>query len=103
LQNLTLLAATLFASYLYARYVIRAEEQVLHDAFGATFDEYVRKTPLIIPNFSNYHAQPTVEVNLWSLKKEMHRMFRVSLFPVLAFAINHLRTSPSWPHWFTMP
>jgi protein-S-isoprenylcysteine O-methyltransferase Ste14 len=103
LESLSLLAATVIASYLYARFVIKAEEQVLRDAFGKTFDDYVAKTPLIIPNFSNYHARPTVEVNLWSLRKEMRRMLRASLLPVLAGVLIHLRNAPWWPHWFTMP
>jgi len=103
LESLSLLAAAIIASYLYARYVIRAEEKVLHDTFGKTFDDYVEKTPLIIPKFSNFHARPTMEINLWSMKKEAYRMFRASLLPVLAGVLIHLRTAPWWPHWFTMP
>lgn len=103
LQSLSLLAAVLIASMLYLRYVIKAEEQFLHDVFGSTFDEYVRKTPIVIPDFSNYHARPTVEVNLWALKKEVYRMWLASLLPVFAGVLVHLRTAPWWPHWFVMP
>jgi protein-S-isoprenylcysteine O-methyltransferase Ste14 len=103
LESLSLLAATVIASYLYARFVIKAEERVLRDAFGKTFDDYVKKTPLIIPHFSNYHARPIVEVHLWALKKEARRMVRASLVPVLAGALLYLRAAPWWPHLFIMP
>lgn len=103
LQSLSLLVVVVIASVLYLRYVIKAEERLLHDMFGDTFDEYVRKTPMVIPDFSNYHARPTVEVNIWSLKKELPRMWLAALLPVFAGVLVHLRTAPWWPHWFIMP
>lgn len=42
--------------FIYMERIILAEEKFLHDKFGAPYDEWRARTPVIIPNFSLWRA-----------------------------------------------
>lgn len=42
--------------FIYMERIILAEEKFLHEKFGATYDEWRARTPVIIPRFKLWHA-----------------------------------------------
>lgn len=103
LKSVSLVALTLLASIAYVRWVVAAEEQVLEGIFGDSYRDYKRRVPRMIPRFSLYQAEPTVEVRLRALRTEVKRLLAAAMMPFLVFCLLQFRGAPWWPHWFTLP
>jgi protein-S-isoprenylcysteine O-methyltransferase Ste14 len=103
LKSASLAALTIVASIAYVRWVVAAEEEVLESIFGESYREYKRRVPRMLPRFSLYRSDPTVEVRLRALQSEAKRLFAAALMPFLVFCLLHFRNAAWWPHWFLLP
>ena len=102
LKSLTLLAVTGLMILIYWK-VIRIEEAFLERKFGEAFKAYCRKAPRLFPSFSSHHSEEIVPVQLRALKHEAKRLWASALIPIVLQILMVLRTSPAWPHFFTLP
>lgn len=48
--------------WLYYCFVIRSEEGVLRQRFGAAFEDYCRRVPMIVPRFSGFWTRPEMTI-----------------------------------------
>lgn len=76
-ETLTFAAVMIGATLLAYPSVIRREEQVLRERFGADFEEYCARTPRLLPDFSRF-----VEPEIWTVNP---RIFRRSMGEVVWF------------------
>jgi len=81
-DNIYILVLLVLIFGLYYPFVIRGEEKNLLRVHGETFDEYRQKTPMLIPRFSLYHDEPTLEIDT--------RLFRRNFFSVVWFPLIFL-------------
>lgn len=103
-ESLSLALATLLALSLYFFWVIRSEEDRLKGIFGDEYRAYLMSTPRLLPNPLLYRAsRDTLEVPLGPIRVETRRLWRAMLLPILSGLVAYLRSSPSWPHYFTLP
>jgi len=61
-ENPILAAILALAFGLYYAFVVRREERFLAERFGATFHDYVARTPRWLPRFRAYHEPSTISV-----------------------------------------
>jgi protein-S-isoprenylcysteine O-methyltransferase Ste14 len=102
-QSLTLLAVVLLGLLFYAQFVIKAEEKLLLERFGAAFEQYCKDTPRFLPSFSHFHSPPAIVVNLRDLKSEAKRLWTALLLPLAVIILLHFRYQEWWPHLFKLP
>jgi len=102
-QSLTLLVLVLVGFLFYAHLVIKAEEKLLLERFGANFEKYCQETPRFLPSFSRFHSPPAVLVNLRDLKSEAKRLWTALLLPLAVIIFLHFRYQEWWPHFFKLP
>lgn len=74
--------------FIYMERIIMAEEKYLHEKFGAIYDEWRTKTPVIIPDFSLWRAP---EMAL-SIKTIMKREYQGLLGMATAFLVTEMIT-----------
>ena len=101
LKSVSVIALTVVAVWIYFRWVISAEEEVLEGIFGEAFLAYKRSTPRVIPRLSSYQSGPMVEVNVHAFRTEARRLWVASLMPFIglhAAQIRHAVSSLSWLH-----
>ena len=67
-ETLTFAALMVGATLLAYPAVIRSEERVLREKFGAAFDEYCARTPRLLPDFSRF-----VEPETWTVSPPIFR------------------------------
>lgn len=67
-ETLTFAALMVAATLLAYPPVIRSEEQMLREKFGAAFDEYCARTPRLLPDFSRF-----VEPETWTVSPQIFR------------------------------
>lgn len=91
LESVWVIALTLVAVWIYFHWVISAEEEVLEGIFGQAFVAYKQSTPRVIPRFSNYHADPMVEVNVHAFRTEAQRLWVASLMPFIGLHAAQIR------------
>jgi protein-S-isoprenylcysteine O-methyltransferase Ste14 len=91
LKSIWVIALTIVAVWIYFRWVIAAEEEVLEGIFGQAFVVYKQTTPRVIPRFSNYQAGPTVEINVHSVRTEAQRLWVASLMPFIGLHAAEIR------------
>ena len=103
LDSLSLAVTLVAVWFIYVRQVIKAEENVLENRFGKTFQEYCRRTPRLIPSPSLYHSSDSLNIKLKALRVEGHRLIGATLLPIGAEIIMHLRMASWWPHLFWLP
>lgn len=88
--------------FLYYGLIILAEEKVLHEKFGKTFDEWAHRTPLLFPRFRNW-KKTTLPFSLKTAIKREHSTFFaiIAAFTCLEiggdlFYLGRLQFDPVW-------
>ncbi len=82
-NQITVLALLIAAFYLVYLPLIGREEKFLGERFGATFTDYVRRVPRLMPDFTLYTPPGEVTVNLTTL----HNALRDALCWLLPFVV----------------
>lgn len=100
LKSVSVIVLTGVAAWIYFRWVISAEEEVLEGIFGQAFLEYKRRTPRVIPRLSLYHSAPNIEIKLWSLRTEANRLWAASAMPFVGLHAAQIREALLHSHWF---
>jgi len=103
LDSVMLIALTVLGTVVYIGWIVRAEETLLAERFGADFLRYKQETPMFIPRLSSYRSPESLEVNLQAIKTELKRLLFACVVPLTADSLAHLRSLPHWPHWFWLP
>ena len=103
LDSVMLIAVTLVGTIVYICWIVRAEEKLLEGRFGEEFLRYKESTPMFIPRLSTYRSPKSLEVNLPAMKSEVKRLLLAVVIPLAADSLAHLRSLPTWPHWFVLP
>lgn len=98
LKSALVIALTGVAVWIYFRWVISAEEEVLEGIFGQAFVDYKRRTPRVIPKPSLYQADPSVEVRLYAMRVEATRLWIASLMPYAGLHAAQIRHALSQWH-----
>ncbi len=71
-QNLTLTAILASGYWIYYIYVIKAEEERLHQFFGQEFTDYCKRVNRLIPvSLKNYRTHKMIEINPTLLTRAM--------------------------------
>ena len=89
-------------SFIYSNLVVPSEENHLRNLFGKTYDEYYKRVPRLIPNFSLYQTGPHIQVELRPLEKEIRRCIYATCMPIAIKIFMFLRLFSWWPHWFNL-
>lgn len=103
LKSFLVIALTLVAAWIYFRWVISAEEEVLEGIFGQAFLDYKRSTPRVIPRPSLYQSGPVVAVNVHAFRTEAKRLWIASLMPFIGLHAAQIRHALSQFHWLRLP
>jgi protein-S-isoprenylcysteine O-methyltransferase Ste14 len=103
IHSVSLLAATLLGILFYRYFVIPNEEAFLRSRFGASFDQYVSRTPRLFPKPAAYRSSQVVQVNLPGMRRELKRVAYATGVMLCLFPLCHLRDAEWWPHLFTLP
>jgi protein-S-isoprenylcysteine O-methyltransferase Ste14 len=95
-------AAIIFLFFLYYGLIILAEEKVLHEKFGKTFDEWAHRTPLLFPRLRNWQ-KAALPFSLKTVLKREHSTFFtiIAVFTCLEiggdlFYLGRLQFDPVW-------
>ena len=89
----------LAAFFVYLQFVVRSEEHFLELRFRDVYRKYCSRTPRFWPRWSAFRTQPTLQVDLKRLKKEVVRLSRAALLPLLLQIVMQQRTQDWWPNW----
>jgi hypothetical protein len=103
LQSASLFAGLLAAGLVYFAITLPREEGRLIANYGDTYQQYRRRVPALLPNFSLYATAATIPVNLSGLRAEMFRALRWGSLPLIAHLLQAARQEAWWPHWMTLP
>lgn len=103
LKSISVIALTLVVAWIYFRWVISAEEEVLEGIFGPAFVAYKQSVPRVIPRLSLYQSGPKVEVNLRAFRTEAKRLWVASLMPFIGLHAAQIRQAVSSLHLFRIP
>jgi protein-S-isoprenylcysteine O-methyltransferase Ste14 len=90
----------LAAFFVYLKFVVKSEEHFLEMRFQQSYRNYCGRTPRFWPRWSAFQTPPTVNVDLKRLYKEIIRLSRATLLPLLLQIVMQQRTQDWWPHWF---
>lgn len=74
--------------FIYMERIVLAEEKFLHEKFGTVYDEWCRKTPVILPDFRLWQAPDMA----FSLKTVLKREYQGLLGVATAFLITEMIT-----------
>jgi len=102
-KNIFVLTIMVIMFLVYYTVVIKAEEAHLYNVHGKDFENYLKKTPRIIPKFSLYHEPIEYMVNA---RKVRISFFSVVWFPIIFMVlliIEHLHDTKVLPILFTIP
>lgn len=102
-KNILVLTLMVIMFLVYYTVVIRAEEEHLNNVHGEDFENYLEKTPRIIPKFSLFHEPVEYMVNA---RKVRISFFSVVWFPIIfmiLLIIEHLHDTKILPILFSLP
>lgn len=86
--------------FIYMERIILAEEKFLHDKFGATYDDWRAKTPVIIPAFKQWHASEMTFSWKTVLKREYPGLLAIgSCFLVTEMITDLLIEKEDFGYW----
>lgn len=95
------------AFWLYYERIILAEESFLKNKFGKVYEDYLRRTPAFIPDFSQWQT-PVLSFSLKNVLKREHSGFFgiIAAFTALEFIGDYIETGtlvfdPVWVSIFT--
>lgn len=74
--------------FIYMERIVLAEEKFLHEKFGAAYDEWCKKTPVILPNARLWRASDMA----FSLKTVLKREYQGLLGVATAFLVTEMIT-----------
>lgn len=91
----------LMAFFIYMERIILAEETFLHDKFGAQYDEWRTRTPVILPNFKLWR-KPALPFSLRTvLKREYQGLLGlVTAFIVTEMIVDLVFEGDSFAEWY---
>jgi protein-S-isoprenylcysteine O-methyltransferase Ste14 len=95
LESLAFAAAVGVAAALYVPLVIRPEEALLEQRFGAAYREYCESTPRLWPRLSGFRSTAVVSVDMARLGNETRRLARAAaailVLEALFRLVSHVR------------
>jgi len=103
LESVTFTIGVGLSIIFYMLATVPAEERYLKSVLGKEYEDYLKRVPSFIPNFSLYREPKKLEVDLIGLKNEALRAGRWIWLPIFTEAIAMLRLEPWWPHFFRLP
>jgi len=102
-QSAVLLAAEVLLAIFYLYVTISTEERDLTAMYGDRFQAYCQGVPRFFPRFRRIHVLETIDVHTKGLRRELMRMARWALIPILCDLFTHLRSEAWWPLWLRLP
>jgi protein-S-isoprenylcysteine O-methyltransferase Ste14 len=86
----------------YMLLTVPSEERFLAATFGQAYEDYRRKVPRFLPNFSLFYTSPTIQLNIKALRSEFKRALIWIWIPVVGELVAQLRSQDWWPHLFRL-
>jgi protein-S-isoprenylcysteine O-methyltransferase Ste14 len=95
-------AGVAFVWFLYAWYVVPAEERYMRGRFAAAYDDYCRRVPRWLPKLSLLRRDEIFRqvADRGAVSREFLRMMWWVLLPVLALVTCRVRGTAWWDSWF---
>jgi protein-S-isoprenylcysteine O-methyltransferase Ste14 len=102
-KNILVCALILVIFALYYPFVIKAEEEHLHEVHGEEFQKYKKNTPMFIPNFSGFHEQQFYAINTRKFRRAFFSVIWFPLIFIILLVIERLHALGALPVFFTIP
>jgi protein-S-isoprenylcysteine O-methyltransferase Ste14 len=102
-KNLLVFTLILVIFAIYYPFVIKAEEEHLHEVHKEAFQKYKKNTPMFIPNFSSFHEQQYYAVNTRKFRRAFISVIWFPLIFIILLVIERLHASGALPVFFTIP
>jgi protein-S-isoprenylcysteine O-methyltransferase Ste14 len=80
----------------------RKEEAFLRHSFGAAYDDYAARVPMILPALSGFRTAPSLTVSVPHLRKNLMDALVFLCFIPLAELMEYLREAHALPVWLTL-
>ena len=103
LSNVLVIALTVLVIIPLHAWVALAEEQHLHEAYGAEYEAYKRRVPRFIVSPSLYRSPEQIAVSAAMLRKAGRDAFLVILTPGMVELLEMLHQSHALPIFWTFP
>jgi protein-S-isoprenylcysteine O-methyltransferase Ste14 len=101
LKSAVFVGGVAFVWFLYAWYVVPAEERYMRGRFAAAYDDYCRRVPRWLPRFSLLRRDEIFRkvVDRGAVSREFLRMMWWILLPLAAEFTCHFRGTAWWESW----
>jgi protein-S-isoprenylcysteine O-methyltransferase Ste14 len=98
LKSAVFAVALAFVWFLYAWYVVPAEERYMRGRFATAYDDYCRRVPRWLPRWNLLRRDEILRpvADRGAVSREFFRMMWWILLPLLAELTCHVRGTPWW-------